>query len=448
MLKIVMAALISCGLFLTGTYLCLSLKKPDSAKKNLVYDFEDYCDENTYLSEGSTFFEPPEIIELAPGINFLTIVDGETLHSILKSHNISEQEIHSLGQAINPYLLAKDLSAGDLYYFSLSKSEPTLETFLIKKLDQNRVETLYEITKDDGVFKVTVKQPEILEQKETIRLLVNSSLYDTFNQLPFGNELMQRFLEVFAWKLTLKEVSAGDSIEILVTKKYALGEFIGYGKISSVYYRQKMKTLFALFFSSDDKKIQGFFDDTGKSLEKEFAYSPVLETTATSNQQWRMHPIRKVRIRHNGIDYRGPIGTEFFSIADGEVIEKRFDKNVGNMIRVRHKYGVHSEYFHADTLANLTVGMKVKRGQRLGTIGRTGRLCTGPHLHMGLYRLKGEKRQYIELSSLKNILKSAPDINSKYLAEFNQQKTEQLALFDGKNILVETLKEGDSVVSR
>jgi murein DD-endopeptidase MepM/ murein hydrolase activator NlpD len=348
---------------------------------------------------------------------------------------------------LSPYLLVKDLSAGDQYFFSLN-SLNNIETFLIKKLDQNRVETLYEIKNINDSFVVSVKKPEILEKKETIRLLVTSTLYDTFNQLPYGNELLQRLIEVFAWQNLVKEIADDDSIEILVSKKFALGEFIGYGKIHSVYYHQQLKTRFATFFSSIDGMIRGFFDDNGKSLEKEFAYSPVIETTATSNQQSRFHPIRKKRIRHNGIDYRGPIGTEFFSIADGSVIEKRFDKNVGNMIRIKHKHGVYSEYFHANNLENLAVGQKVKRGQKLGSIGRTGRLCTGPHLHMGLYKLKDEKRHYIDLLSLKKTLKSAPDIPAKYQNEFNQHKRESIALLKSEHLLANKINEGDSVVSK
>lgn len=450
MLKILIAAILACGLFTTGGYLILSIEKKKTT--TLIYDFEDYCDEGDYLLNGSTHFEPEKKLELAPGIEFLTIEDGQTLHSILRPNKISEQEIHSLGLAINPYLLARDLSAGDFYYFSLVKVDEetnTLSTFLIKKLDQNRLETLYEVKKVEDSFTVVVTQPKIEEKQETIKLIVKSTLYNTFNQLPFGTELMQRLMEVFAWQMNMpKDVADGDSIELLVSKKYALGEFIGYGKIHSVYYHQNLKSLFAIYFSSSDGKIQGFFDEHGKSLEKEFAYSPVLETTATSSQQWRMHPIRKIRIRHNGIDYRGPIGTEFFSIADGEVIEKRFDKNVGNMIRIRHKYGAHSEYFHADSLENLSVGMRVKRGQKLGTIGRTGRLCTGPHLHMGLYKMKGEKRQYIEISSLKNVLKPASDISSNYVAEFSLHKNQMIAKIKRENLLTDVIKEGEPVVSR
>jgi murein DD-endopeptidase MepM/ murein hydrolase activator NlpD len=264
----------------------------------------------------------------------------------------------------------------------------------------------------------------VREESERISLTVNGTLYSTFNQIPFGTELMQRLMNVFSWHMRLpKEVLLGDRIDILAVKRYVYDEFIGYGKIETAIYRQKTRTLSAIFFQSKDKKYRGFFDEKGKSLEKEFAISPVYETFATSDQKWRLHPVRKIPMRHNGIDYRGTIGTEFFSIADGEVIEKRFDVNVGNMIRVLHKYGVHSEYFHADSLAeNVTVGSRVKRGQLLGTIGRTGRLCTGPHLHMGLYTMHGEKKKFIELTSLRNTLKSAPDIGGTHAVEFMQHQ--------------------------
>jgi murein DD-endopeptidase MepM/ murein hydrolase activator NlpD len=240
---------------------------------------------------------------------------------------------------------------------------------------------------------------------------------------------MQRMMNVFAWQMRMpQDVLPGDQIDMLAVKRYIYDEFIGFGPIKSAIYRQKTRTLTGIFFQSKDNKIQGFFDENGKSIEKEFAISPVKETFATSNQKLRLHPVRKIRMRHNGVDYRGAVGTKFYSIADGEIIEKRFDINVGNMIRVLHKYGVHSEYFHADSLAdNVHVGQRVKRGQFLGTIGRTGRLCTGPHLHMGLYTMHGDKKKFIELVSLRKMLKSAPDLIGTYAAEFIQHKQTMLA---------------------
>src|SRR5580658_9860592 len=113
MLKIIIAAVISSSLFIVGG---LILKPQKKAK--IVFDYQDYCDEDRYMLSGSTFFEPQEIPALAPGIKFFTMLDGQTLHSILRPQNISEQEIFNLGKALSPYLLVKDLSAGDQYFFS------------------------------------------------------------------------------------------------------------------------------------------------------------------------------------------------------------------------------------------------------------------------------------------------------------------------------------------
>lgn len=453
MFKIFLAGGCAVALMVTGSLLILSSKPtmPTITVKTIV-DLGPYCDEHGYLDFGSS----EEILARSdalkkPEDQFLMIEDGQTLHSILRPLNISEQEIAMLGTALKPYLLPRDLAMGDLYQAvtkAVNPSESLVTQLIIKKLDPNRVPITYRVTRSgpnltDAEFQVELLIPPVTEERALIELTVKGTLYQTFNELRYGNELMQRLIGIFPWHLRMPEdVADGDKIEIFAVKKYALGEFIGYGKIQSVYYRQAARTHFATFFVSQDQKIQGFFDEHGISLEKEFAYSPVFETTATSSQNARMHPIRKIRIAHNGIDYRGTIGTPFFSIADGEVIEKRYDKNVGNMIRIRHKYGVHSEYFHADSLEkNLDVGSRVKRGQKLGGIGRTGRLCTGPHLHMGLYKMIGERRSYIKLSSLAKIIKPAPNIDAAHRAEFDSHVKQLIAMMrTQQNSMVATNK--------
>ncbi len=71
-------------------------------------------------------------------------------------------------------------------------------------------------------------------------------------------------------------------------------------------------------------------------------------------------------------------------------------------------------------VANLGEGSRVKRGQKIGEIGRSGLLCTGPHLHMGLYKLDGEKRKYLELSTLRKTLADQPHLNDIYIDRFTK----------------------------
>src|SRR3546814_12001824 len=51
------------------------------------------------------------------------------------------------------------------------------------------------------------------------------------------------------------------------------------------------------------------------------------------------------------------------------------------LLIVDHGMGLNSAFLHCQSLA-VKVGDRVVQGQRLGTVGRTGR-ATGPHLHWG-----------------------------------------------------------------
>jgi len=441
MQKIFGITLMSVALFSCGSYLLYKAKPSHKKQSRVTVDLDGACDENSYLTYGSSLLPNKPYIEKTEDLaanrdqDFLVVKKNQRLHDILSIYDISVHEIMALTKALSPYVRAKDLGVGDLYKVKLKNDRPgSLECFTIKKLDPNRLPITYEAKAVEVGFSVSLSSPKTELEDAYIRLKVKETLFASFKALPYGNELMQRLMNVFAWRMRMPEqVNKNDEIELVVTKIFALGEFIGYGPIKSVIYKKPQQTSQAFYYSSTDGKVNGYFDESGRSLEKEMMLSPVKNTTATSNQELRLHPVIKSRIRHNGIDFRGTIGTDFFAIADGEIIEKRFDKNVGNMIRIRHKKGVHSEYFHADSLVNkLDVGDFVRRGQKIGEIGRTGRLCTGPHLHLGLYVMHGEKRKYIDFKSLRKKLADMPMLSGAHAKEFQELTKKSLSFIQAE----------------
>jgi murein DD-endopeptidase MepM/ murein hydrolase activator NlpD len=82
---------------------------------------------------------------------------------------------------------------------------------------------------------------------------------------------------------------------------------------------------------------------------------------------------------HAGIDIANKIGTVITAPADGVVIFIGIKQGYGNFMTVGHGYGITTHYGHLYT-ALVKVGDKVKRGDKIATIGNTGR-STGPHLH-------------------------------------------------------------------
>jgi murein DD-endopeptidase MepM/ murein hydrolase activator NlpD len=82
---------------------------------------------------------------------------------------------------------------------------------------------------------------------------------------------------------------------------------------------------------------------------------------------------------HYGLDITGPRGSPIAASNDGVVAIARDAYMSGKTVVLWHGAGVFTLYFHLDRI-DVRTGDRVKRGQRIGRLGSTGR-STGPHLH-------------------------------------------------------------------
>jgi murein DD-endopeptidase MepM/ murein hydrolase activator NlpD len=93
----------------------------------------------------------------------------------------------------------------------------------------------------------------------------------------------------------------------------------------------------------------------------------------------RMHPIFKVPLPHNGLDFSASKGTPVYATGDGEVTKVYFSKSYGNVIYIEHGHGYETRYAHLSSFA-VNPGEKVKRGHTVGYVGTTGN-SVNYHLH-------------------------------------------------------------------
>lgn len=99
----------------------------------------------------------------------------------------------------------------------------------------------------------------------------------------------------------------------------------------------------------------------------------------------------KGRRKHLGIDIVAPKGTPVHAVLDGivEVVSKggKGFRGYGRVIIINHSDQLWTLYSHCSTM-NVKVGQRVKQGDVIAAVGRTGRATTN-HLHFEVRNAKG-----------------------------------------------------------
>jgi murein DD-endopeptidase MepM/ murein hydrolase activator NlpD len=90
----------------------------------------------------------------------------------------------------------------------------------------------------------------------------------------------------------------------------------------------------------------------------------------------------KLQSQHFGVDVDGDTGSPIYAANAGVVVMTRENYSAGNTVIVHHGTGLYTTYFHMSKIL-VSKGTRVKQGQKLGLVGKTGRV-TGPHLHWGV----------------------------------------------------------------
>lgn len=82
---------------------------------------------------------------------------------------------------------------------------------------------------------------------------------------------------------------------------------------------------------------------------------------------------------HNGVDIKAATGTPVHAPGAGRVIEAGYMHGYGLRVVIAHDFGLETTFAHLKK-AEVKPGDQVKRGQRIGLSGNSGR-TTGSHLH-------------------------------------------------------------------
>ncbi|MBK7858529.1 MAG: M23 family metallopeptidase [Archangiaceae bacterium] len=192
--------------------------------------------------------------------------------------------------------------------------------------------------------------------------------------LPTDLKLVPLKLEV-QLKTDAKEEDYALTLDI-VDPQFRKDELRVAGKYTSPSRAQKK------WMAEDQREFNAAFGQPleARLFEKAFEW-PKLGRTAAPYGDRRMFN-GKLQSQHYGVDIDGQIGDPAFAANDGTVVMVRECFGSGNTVLIHHGAGLYTAYFHLSRF-DVKVGDKVKQGQRVGLVGKTGRV-TGPHLHWGV----------------------------------------------------------------
>jgi hypothetical protein len=89
---------------------------------------------------------------------------------------------------------------------------------------------------------------------------------------------------------------------------------------------------------------------------------------------------------HYGIDIATASNQGIKAVLDGTVILSDFTTGTGFTLQIQHDHNLISVYKHNKELFK-RLGDRVKAGEVIATVGNTGELTSGPHLHFELWHL-------------------------------------------------------------
>ena len=225
---------------------------------------------------------------------------------------------------------------------------------------------------------------------------IRGSVWETLQRSDEDPALAVVAADVLAWDVDFyQDVRPGDHLKVLVEKVYADGKLLRYGDVLGAEYVGSVTGRKRLFRYTDPAGRTSYYDDAGNSAHRGFLRLPLKYAQLSSKFGTRLHPVLGFVKAHQGIDYRAPVGTPVWSVADGTVTQAGWNGACGKSVTITHRNGLDTLYCHLSTVA-VRAGARVAQKQVIGGVGQTGR-ATGPHLH---YAVKRADR-YVNPLSLK-----------------------------------------------
>ena len=318
----------------------------------------------------------------SPYKNFYhTVVQGETLRSILAKHDVNSNEIEKIRLQIKKHTNPNKINIGSKLVFTTEQNKD-------QKISVNKI--IIPVSKTINILVYEDDSNNLVSEKVISKLykkllisenIINSSLYKSAMEVKMKPETIIEFARIFGFEIDFqRDIRKGDSFRILYEMFYDEdGKQAKTGSILFAYMSVNGREINLYRFGNN--KDYGYFDTFGKSVEKALMKTPINGARLSSSFGMRKHPISGFTKMHRGTDFAAPMGTPIMASGSGTILAAKWCGGGGNCVKIKHNSTYTTVYAHMKSFGKgIRVGRKVRQGQIIGYVGSTG-ISTGPHLH-------------------------------------------------------------------
>lgn len=326
---------------------------------------------------------------MAYGINVdtLTVITkrvkkNEFLSEILLRYGISYRDIDHIARNTKKIFDVRKIVTGNTYSIICTADSINRTLYFAYELTASKY-VLYSFF-DSIVARRGEKL--IVTIIDTISGVINSSLWNAMVDNGADPNLANELSEIYAWTIDFFGLQKGDTYKVIFEEQFVDDKYVGLADVKASMFYHGGDSLYAFYFEQNSKG--DYFDERGKSLQRTFLKAPLRFNRISSGfSHSRIHPVLKIRRPHYGVDYAAASGTPVYTVGDGTVVKKGYQKRGGgNYITIKHNGTYSTTYMHLKGYARgIKVGNHVVQGELIGYVGATG-LATGPHLDFRFYR--------------------------------------------------------------
>ncbi|GLR07328.1 murein DD-endopeptidase MepM [Mixta theicola] len=305
------------------------------------------------------------------GTHDYVVSSGDTLSNVLNQYGIDMGEISQLVKIDNDL---RNLQLGQQLSWTLT-DEGQLQR-LTWEMSRRETRTYDRI---DNGFKMSSELQKGEWKNSVLTGEVNDSFVSSAQRAGLTSAEISNVIKALQWQMDFRKLRAGDKFSVLMSREELDGKN-EQSQLLGVRLRSGGKDYYAI--RAEDGK---FYDRTGSGLARGFMRFPTVKQYRVSSNfnPRRLNPVTGRIAPHKGVDFAVPIGTPVLAVGDGEVVQAKRSAGAGNYVAIRHGRQYMTRYMHMEKLL-VKPGDKVKRGDRIGLSGSTGR-STGPHLHYEIW---------------------------------------------------------------